>query len=237
MWRSGTRDEIRRSRWFGHYDSTMVKASDVIAAARRRFLLLARIGADSNHAKKFAQFGEASAIAFAPTEIFGERYIKIATGSLFGPGLTLTAGLSPDHELAGGPVVTIGHRCVIGKGNSIVGVSSIVIGDDVWTGHNIYITDFNHGYEDLEVPPGLQMSAPRPVTIADGVWIGNGSTILGGSHIGKHSVIGAGAVVNGTIPDYSVAVGNPARVVRQHVPGRGWVRIDPSSTRRPSASG
>ena len=208
----------------------MVAASDVIAAGRRRFLLLARIGAKSRHAKRFARFGECSAIAFPPTEIFGERYIEIATGTLFGPRLTLTAGFGPDQVLPHGPVVTIGHRCVIGQGNAIVGMSSIAIGDDVWTGHNVYITDFNHGYEDLDVPPGLQMSAPRPVSIGDGVWLGNGVTVLGGASIGKHAVIGAGSVVTGTIPAYSVAVGNPARVIRQHIPGNGWVRVDPSTS-------
>ena len=202
----------------------MVAASDVIAAARRRFLLYARIGPNSRHARKFASFGSSSAIAFAPTEIFGEEYISIGSGTLLGPRLTLTAGLSPGHVLDNGPVVTIGDRCVIGQGMGIVGVAGIHIGNDVWTGHNVYITDFNHGYEDLETPPGLQLGAPRPVTIADGAWIGNGVTVLGGSSIGRHSVIGAGAVVTGRVPDFSVAVGNPARVIRQYVEGVGWTR-------------
>lgn len=201
----------------------MIAASDVIAMGRRRFLLLARIGPNSRHAKRFARFGDSSAIAFAPTEIFGEEYIEIGSGTLFGPRLTLSAGMSPGHVLAG-PAVIIGDRCVIGMGMGIVGISSITIGNDVWTGHNVYITDFNHGYEDITIPPGLQMSAPRPVVIDDGVWLGNGVTVVGGSRIGKNSVIGAGSVVTGSIPDYSVAVGNPARVIRQYLPGQGWVR-------------
>lgn len=200
----------------------MPAASDVIAAVRKRFLLIARITPNTAHAKKFLAFGEASAIAYPPTEIFGEEYIEIATGSLFGPRLTLTAGMAPGHVLPAGPAVSIGHRCVIGQGAGIVGMSSITIGNDVWTGHNVYITDFNHGYEDITTPPGQQFSKPRPVVIDDGVWIGNGSTILGGSIIGKNCVIGAGSVVTGPIPDYSVAVGVPARVIRQYLPERGW---------------
>ena len=47
------------------------------------------------------------------------------------------------------PVVAIGDRCLIGKGSGIVGHLSIEIGDDVWTGHHVYITDQNHGYEDV----------------------------------------------------------------------------------------
>lgn len=203
----------------------MVTTSDVIESGRRRFLKLARIGPKSRQAKRFAHFGEGSLIAFPPTEIFGEAHIEIGSGALLGPRLTLSAGLSPDHDLGNQLVVTIGDRCVIGQGSGIVGISSIAIGNDVWTGHHFYVTDFNHGYEDVTVPPGQQMSEPRPVTISDGAWIGNGVTVLGGSVIGKNAVIGAGSVVTGTVPDYSVAVGNPARVVRQYKEGVGWKRL------------
>jgi serine acetyltransferase len=50
--------------------------------------------------------------------------------------------------------------------------------------------------------------------------------VLPGATIGKHTVIGAGSVVSGEIPDFSVAVGNPARVIRRYVLGEGWVRVD-----------
>ena len=207
----------------------MVATSDLIALVRRQFLKRARIGSGSRQANRFAAFGDSSAIAFAPTEIFGERYIAIGSGVLFGPRLTLTAGLGPGQVLPRGPVVTIGDRCVIGQGNGIVGMSSITIGDDVWTGHNVYITDFNHGYEDVNVPPGLQLSAPRPVSIADGVWLGNGVTVVGGATIGKNAVIGAGSVVTGSIPNHCVAVGNPAQVIRRYDSQRGWIRTRRSS--------
>ena len=92
---------------------------------------------------------------------------------------------------------------------------SIEIGDDVWTGHHIYVTDQNHGYEDLERPISVQQQPERPVSIGAGSWIGHGTVVLPGSRIGRHVVVGANSVVTGELPDYTVAVGSPARVVRE----------------------
>jgi len=55
----------------------------------------------------------------------------------------------------------------------------------------------------------------QPVRIGAGSWIGYGSVVLPGAHIGRHVVIGANSVVTGTIPDYSVAAGVPARVIKE----------------------
>jgi acetyltransferase-like isoleucine patch superfamily enzyme len=103
---------------------------------------------------------------------------------------------------------------LIGKGTGIVGHEAIEIGDDVFTGHNVYITDASHGYEDPDTPIGRQFGDPRPVRIGAGSWLGHGTIVLPGSCIGRHVVVGAGSVVTGELPDFSVAVGNPARVIR-----------------------
>ena len=101
----------------------------------------------------------------------------------------------------------------------------IVIEDDVFTGHYVYITDQNHGYEDLEVPIGLQLWKNAPVRIGAGSWLGHGSVVLPGSDIGRNVVIAAGAVVSGTVPDHSVVGGIPARVLRHYDPDDdAWVR-------------
>ena len=60
------------------------------------------------------------------------------------------------------------------------------------------------------------------MTIGDGAWLGHGAIVLPGSVVGRHVIVGAGAVVTGELPDFSVAVGNPARVIRRYVDGR-WV--------------
>ena len=112
------------------------------------------------------------------------------------------------------PVISIGDRCLIGKGSGIVGHLEIVIGDDVWTGHHVYITDQNHGYADLDLPVSRQMMPEQPVRVGAGSWLGHGTVGLPGADIGAHVVVGANSVVTGRIPDYSVAAGVPARVIK-----------------------
>ena len=150
-----------------------------------------------------------------PTTIFNEQYISIGEDVLIGPGVALSAGMVPGQECLVTPVVTIGDRCLIGRGSGIVGHFSISIGNDVWTGHHVYITDQNHGYEDITIPISKQSQPERAVSIGDGSWLGHGSVVLPGVTIGRHVVIGANSVVTKDIPDFSVAVGVPAKVIRR----------------------
>lgn len=165
-------------------------------------------------AQRFRSFGAGSAICFPVVALFGERYITVGTGTIIGPYVSLSAGVSPAHDLGDRTVVTIGDGCSIGKGTGIVGHEDIEIGDNVFTGHNVYITDANHGYEDPDTPIGRQFAEPRPVRVGAGSWLGHGTIVLPGACIGRHVVVGAGSVVTGELPDFSVAVGNPARVIR-----------------------
>lgn len=154
-------------------------------------------------------------IMWKPTTIFNEQYISIGDDVLIGPGVALSAGMVPGQECLVTPVVTIGDRCLIGRGSGIVGHFSISIGNDVWTGHHVYITDQNHGYEDITIPISKQSQPERAVSIGDGSWLGHGSVVLPGVTIGRHVVIGANSVVTRDIPDFSVAVGVPAKVIRR----------------------
>ena len=181
------------------------------------------IGPDHRRARGFGAFGAGSAICFPVTALYGERYIRLGAQTIVGPHVTLSAGVSPTHELDRETAVSIGDRCLIGRGSGIVAHESIEIGDDVFTGHHVYVTDANPGYEDVTLPIGRQFAAPRPVSIGAGSWLGHGSIVLPGSRIGEHVVVGAGSVVTGEIPDFSVAVGVPAKVVRRYDPARGWI--------------
>ena len=190
--------------------------------------LLCRVGAigpDDRAGKMFGAFGAGSIICFPPNTIFNERYIHIGAGTMIGPQVTLSAGMVPGQACLSDPVVRIGDRCLIGKGSGIVGHFGIDIGNDVWTGHHVYITDQNHGYDDITQPISQQTQPERAVTIGDGSWLGFGTVVLPGSRIGKHVTIGANSVVTGDIPDYSVAVGSPAKVIRRYIDGEGWVRV------------
>jgi len=110
--------------------------------------------------------------------------------------------------------VIIGNKTIIGIGNVIIG--PVIIGDNVMLAQNIVISGLNHGYEDISTPPSEQKVVTKAITISDNVWIGANCVITAGVNIGKHCVIGAGSVVTKNIPDYSVAVGNPARVVKKY---------------------
>jgi acetyltransferase-like isoleucine patch superfamily enzyme len=142
---------------------------------------------------------------------------------MIGSDVALSAGMMPGQECVTNPVVRIGDRCLIGRGSGIVGHFSIDIGNDVWTGHYVYITDQNHGYENVDVPISQQTQPERAVSIGEGSWLGAGTVVLPGARIGRHVAIGANSVVTGELPDFCVAVGSPARVIKQYLPESGWV--------------
>jgi acetyltransferase-like isoleucine patch superfamily enzyme len=201
-------------------------AGEVLQRAYETAQRVGSIGPDHRRARRFGAFGSGSAICFPVTALYGERYIRIGANTIIGPHVTLSAGIAPSHELARGTAVSIGSGCLIGRGSGIVAHESIEIGDDVFTGHHIYVTDANHGYEDVTVPVGRQFGEARPVSIGSGSWLGHGAIVLPGSRIGEHVVVGAGSVVTGELPDYCVAVGTPARVIRRYEPDRGWFPVD-----------
>ena len=126
------------------------------------------IGPRHRRARAFHAFGDGSMIAFPPTVIFGEGRIAIGAGTTIGPLASISAGMPSQADLRGDPIITIGDRCTLGKGIGIVGHERIEIGDDIWTGHYVYVTDQNHGYEDLDLPIGTQMWKNEPVSIGDG---------------------------------------------------------------------
>ena len=205
----------------------LVRLKERFAHAAWEWLSLhGSIGPNTMRGKNFGAFGDNSIICFPQTTIFNERYIHIGKDTMIGTHVALSAGMVPGQQCLTNPVVRIGDRCLIGRGSGIVGHLAIDIGNDVWTGHHVYITDQNHGYERTDVPISLQTQPEEAVVIGDGSWIGAGSVILPGANIGKHVAIGANSVVNGDIPDYSVAVGAPARVVKRFSQESGWVPAD-----------
>ena len=136
--------------------------------------------------RQFAAFGEGSIICHPFTTIFNEGYISIGRDTMIGPNVALSAGMVPGQECLTSPVVRIGDRCLIGRGSGIVGHLAVDIGNDVWTGHHVYITDQNHGYENVEVPISQQSQPESPVTIGDASWLGHGTVVLPGARIGRH---------------------------------------------------
>jgi acetyltransferase-like isoleucine patch superfamily enzyme len=198
--------------------------SGLAHAAWRALQRAGTITADSPAGSRFAAFGPRSMMAFPTGAVFGERWIEIGDETLIGEQVTLSAGMVPGHDLGTEPVLRVGDRCVIGRGSHIVAHHSITVGDDIFTGPYVYITDQNHAYADPDLPIGRQWPVNMAVVIGSGTWLGAGAVILPGAHIGRNVVVAAGSVVRGFVPDRCVVAGVPARVVREYVSGSGWSR-------------
>lgn len=109
----------------------------------------------------------------------------------------------------------IGDESSLQRGCKISASQSITIGRQVMMASNVFIIDHDHVFDHPTKPASMVRELrSAPVVIEDGCWLGYGSVVLKGVRIGRRSVIGANAVVTRDIPPYSVAVGNPARVVR-----------------------
>ena len=188
------------------------------------------IGPRTRIAKRFGTFGDGTIICFPAESIVNESAIHLGSSTVINTGVVLSAGWMPDQPDLPERVVTIGDRCLIGCGSTIVGLLSITIGDDVWTGHNVHITDMNHDYTEVDLPISRQHQPESPVVIGDGSWLGHHVVVLPGATIGRHVAVGAGSVVRGTLPDYCVAAGVPARVIRRYDPAVGWGRVDEATT-------
>jgi acetyltransferase-like isoleucine patch superfamily enzyme len=125
------------------------------------------------------------------------------------------------------PAIIIGDCVSLGMDSTVSATKKIIIKDHVFTARNVYISDHEHEYRDISRPIGEQGIANiAEVKIGAETWIGQNAAILPGVTIGRHCIIGANSVVNCDIPDYSIAVGVPAKVIRFYNPEkRCWEKV------------
>ncbi len=125
------------------------------------------------------------------------------------------------------PRLTISDGCIIGHMNHITCINEVQIGKHVLTADRVYISDHSHAFRDTRVPILLQPKISKgKVSIGDGTWIGENAVVIS-CNIGKNCVIGSSAVVLSDVPDYSVAVGSPARIVRRFNPdSNSWDKVE-----------
>lgn len=121
--------------------------------------------------------------------------------------------LRPPVYVDYGAHLSVGARCFANFGLVALDVAPITIGDDVQIGPNVQLLTPTHPLDAEE--RRAKWEGARPITIGDNVWIGGGAIVLAGVSIGENTVVGAGAVVTRDLPANVVAVGNPARVVRE----------------------
>lgn len=158
---------------------------------------------------RFAAFG-AGSILYRPDWVVKPGLMAFGSNVWIGPHAWLE--ISPSAFDRTEPVLRVGDGVVLRQHVTLSAADSVVIEDDVliaaWT--SVYDSDHTLG------PRGNAIWYPAvtaPVRIGRGSWLGERVAVLGGADIGAHCVIGANSVVKGSIPDYSVAVGAPARVV------------------------
>ena len=88
------------------------------------------------------------------------------------------------------------------------------------------MSGLNHEYTDVIIPISKQPVSMALITVEDDCWIGANAVLTAGITVGKHSVVAGGAVVTKDIPPYSIAVGNPARVIKQYnFELKEWVKV------------
>ena len=154
--------------------------SRLVHAAWEGAAELGAIGPDDPRGRRFGRMGAGACLLFPQGAIYNEHLIHIGAETIVGPGASISAGMAPGQEMPTDPVVSIGSRCLIGRGSHIVGHWEIVIGDDIQTGPYVYITDQNHTYEDPVEPIGRQWPTEAPVRIGSGSWLGANAVILPG---------------------------------------------------------
>ena len=125
------------------------------------------------------------------------------------------------------PKLIIGDGTYIGRFCHIYATSKIEIGKKVLMADKIYISDNLHSYENIDLPVIDQpIKQTNPVLIGDGAWLGENVCVIGAS-VGKNSVIGANSIVNKDIPDYCVAIGSPAVIIKRYnTETKQWQKTD-----------
>ncbi|HCE56696.1 MAG TPA: acetyltransferase [Prolixibacteraceae bacterium] len=121
--------------------------------------------------------------------------------------------------------VILGDRVRVGIGSVIIG--PVTMGNGSGLGQHVFVAGFNHGYADGSKNSSQQPLDIRPTIIEEEAHIGANSVVVAGIRIGKRSQVGAGSVVTRDVPPYSVAVGNPARVIKQYNHETGsWEKVN-----------
>lgn len=159
----------------------------------------------------FKYFGKKVSIIH-PDIIEGETYITLKDYASINSSAWLLALKQNDIE----PQLIIEEGVTIGRFAHIIALRSIVIQKNVLIADKVYISDNLHGYEDIAQPILNQpILFKGNVEIGENSWIGENVSIIAAS-IGKHCIIGANSVVTRNIPDYSVAIGSPAKVIKRY---------------------
>lgn len=159
----------------------------------------------------FAKFGRKT-VLMQPIRLDGEERIAIGDQVFVGPGSWLQTLPDGDNTSV---AVSIGEGSSFAGACVISAVRNVTLEDHVLLARNVYISDHAHKYSDIDIPIKAQgLNKIEPVLIKRGAWLGQNVVVCPGVTIGVGAVIGANSVVTKNIPDYCVAAGAPARVIK-----------------------
>jgi acetyltransferase-like isoleucine patch superfamily enzyme len=159
----------------------------------------------------FRGFGRGTVLDL-PVKLGGTQNIELGSDVYVGPGSWLMV-LSDKRLLTA--AIRIGDRTQFAGNAVVTAAAEVVFGTSVLVARNVYISDHSHATADPQRPVRDQgIDGVRPVHIGDGAWIGQNAVILPGVRIGRGAVVGAISVVGADVPDRSLAVGAPARVIK-----------------------
>ncbi len=170
------------------------------------------------HLRRFAAAGQGVSLG-SNLQLYAPERIRLGNRVSIGHNVTLRAmtvypWTDPPQRFT--PELTIGDEVFINNGSQLSCANRIHIGARVMIAEYCFLADNQHGYADPDRSIRAQPLAIGELTIGDDSWIGANCCIAGGIRIGRHCVIGANAVVTTDIPDYSVAAGAPARIIKQY---------------------
>lgn len=174
--------------------------------------------------KQFKYFGENSVIPRPSVPIGNKHLITIGDNVTFYDGIRMQAYTD---KVDTNPEIKIGNGTYIGYNVSILACADITIGESCMIASNSLITSHNHGIDaSLDEYYVDQPVTASPITIGNGVWVGEQCLVLEGVHIGDKAVIGANSVVTKDIPAYCMAVGSPAKVIKKfNFETKSWERV------------
>jgi len=168
--------------------------------------------ADDPDSHRIAREALRLADTYHRAEVAGEpdaREHLVALVGTLGDGAYVKPPLFVDY----GENLHIGARTFVNYNLTALDVAAITIGEDCQLGPNVQLLTPTHPLDPQ--PRRDKLEAARPITIGDNVWLGGGVIVCPGVTIGDNTVVGAGAVVTRDLPANVVAVGDPARVVRE----------------------
>ena len=164
---------------------------------------------------KFKYYGD-NAVILRPCMISNPKYIEIGEGVFIREYARIEA-VDVYRGKKFTPVLKIKKGTQIEQFFHVGACECVEIGENVLIAGRVYISDHNHEFRSIDKPileQGIELGGK--VVIEDNAWLGEGCVVLPGVTIGKGAVIGSNAVVTKNVPPFSVAVGIPARVIRQY---------------------